>query len=139
MSRLFLAVLFTATATAALPCYAADLTIRVEGVASAAGDIKVAIYNSADTFLSKPVHGVAAPAHQGTVELKVPGLPAGDYAFAVYHDADNNGKMDRNMMGIPTEDYAFSNNAMGKRGAPRYEDARIALPEGGATATVNLR
>jgi uncharacterized protein (DUF2141 family) len=47
--------------------------------------------------------------------------------------------MDRNMVGMPTEDYAFSNNAMGKRGAPRFEDARIVLPEIGATATVNLR
>jgi uncharacterized protein (DUF2141 family) len=43
------------------------------------------------------------------------------------------------MVGMPTEDYAFSNNAVGKRGAPRYEDARIALPAAGAVATVNLR
>ncbi|MYM80947.1 DUF2141 domain-containing protein [Duganella sp. FT50W] len=135
MYRLIIALLFAA----ALPSHAADLTIRVDGVASVDGDVKVAIYNSAETFLAKPVGATAAPARQGTVELKVSDLPAGDYAFAVYHDANNNGKMDLNMMGIPTEDYGFSNNAMGKRGAPRYEDARIVLPEAGATATVNLR
>jgi len=137
MSRLILTMLFAA-ASIALPCHAADLTIRIEGVSGAAGDIKVAIFNAPDTFLGKPLRSVAAPAHDGTVQLVVPDLPAGDYAFAVYHDANDNGKMDRNMMGMPTEDYAFSNNAMGKRGAPRYEDARIALPETGATATVNL-
>lgn len=135
MSRLILALLFAA----ALPCHAADLTIRIDGVAGADGDIKLAIYNSAESFLAKPLRGLAAPAREGSVELTVADLPAGDYAFVIYHDANNNGKMDRNAMGMPTEDYAFSNNAMGKRGAPRFEEARIALPEGGATATVSLR
>lgn len=135
MNKLMLALLFAAT----LPAYAADLTIRIDGVASADGDIKVALYNSADGFLSKSVRGLQAPAHAGTVEVKVADLPPGDYAFAVYHDANGNGQMDRNMVGMPTEDYAFSNNAVGKRGAPRYEDARIALAASGAVAVVNLR
>jgi uncharacterized protein (DUF2141 family) len=135
MNQLMIAVLFAAT----LPAYAADLTIRVDGVASADGDIKIALYTSADSFLSKPLRGLQAPAHAGTVEVKVDDLPPGDYAFAVYHDANGNGKMDRNMVGMPTEDYAFSNNAVGKRGAPRYDDARIALPAAGAVASVNLR
>jgi uncharacterized protein (DUF2141 family) len=135
MSRLILAVLFAA----ALPCHAADLTIRIDGVSGAEGEIKLALFNSADTFLARPLRSLAAPAHDGTVQLVVADLPAGDYAFAVYHDANNNGKMDRNAMGMPTEDYAFSNDAAGKRGAPRYDDARIALPASGATTTVNLR
>ena len=139
MSKLMLALLSAATFSATFSAHASDLTIRIDGVASADGDVKIALYNSADTFLAKPLRGVQAPAHAGTVEVKVADLPPGDYAFAVYHDANGNGKMDRNMVGMPTEDYAFSNNAMGKRGAPRYEDARIALPAEGATATVSLR
>ena len=135
MSRLILAVLLAA----ALPSHAADLTIRVEGVANAQGDVKVAVFNSAATFLAKPVRGAAAPAQEGTVQLTVSGLPAGEYALAVYHDENSNGQMDRNAMGMPTEDYAFSNNAMGKRGAPRYEEARTPLPEAGAATTINLR
>ncbi|MBV7534826.1 DUF2141 domain-containing protein [Duganella sp. sic0402] len=135
MSKLILVLLFAAV----LPAHAADLTIRVDGVANAEGNIKVAIFNSADTFLAKPVGGAEAPAREGSVQMTVKNLPAGEYALAVYHDANNNGKMDRNMMGMPTEDYAFSNNALGKRGAPRYEDARFALPEAGAAAVVNLR
>lgn len=135
MSKLMLALLFAAT----FPCHAADLAIRIDGVAGADGDIKVAVYNSAETFPGKPLRGAVAQAHEGTVQLTVAGLPAGDYASVVFHDANNNGKMDRNEMGVPTEDYAFSNNAMGKRGVPRFEDARIVLPESGATAVVNLR
>lgn len=135
MSRFISALLFAA----ALPCFAADLTINVDGVASADGQVMVAVFNSADSFLGKPVRVAAAPAHEGAVQLQVAGLPAGDYALAVYHDANGNGKLDRNSVGMPTEDYAFSNDAFGKRGAPSFADARIALPADGAIARVNLR
>ncbi|MHA4871477.1 DUF2141 domain-containing protein [Duganella sp. PWIR1] len=139
MSKLTFPLLAAVLAAAALPAFAADLTINVAGVSGADGQIMVAVYNSAETFPSKPVRGLAVPARDGAVQVKLSGLPAGDYAFAIYHDANNNGKLDRNPVGMPTEDYAFSNNAVGKRGAPRFEDARIALPADGASTSVNLR
>ncbi|MYM22061.1 DUF2141 domain-containing protein [Duganella sp. FT135W] len=135
MSRLMIALLFAAAA----PSFAADLTINIDGVSSAEGQVMVAVFNSADTFPAKPLRAAAVPAHEGTVQLQVTDLPAGDYALAVYHDANGNGKMDRNSVGMPTEDFAFSNNAFGKRGAPSFEDARIVLPASGATTRVNLR
>ncbi|WP_343731582.1 DUF2141 domain-containing protein [Duganella sp.] len=135
MSKLILTALFAAAA----PVFAADLTINVEGIASAEGQVMVAIYNSADTFPTKPVRALAVPAHAGSVQLVASDLPPGDYAFALYHDANGNGKLDRNPVGMPTEDYAFSNNAMGKRGAPRFDDARVSLPADGASTTVSLR
>jgi len=137
MSKLMFATLFAAL-SAVLPAFAADLTIDVEGVASADGQVRVAVFNSADTFPVKPVRAVGTPAREGKVRLVVADLPAGDYAFAVYHDVNGNGKLDRNAVGMPTEDYAFSNNAMGKRGAPGFDDARVVLPAGGASVGVNL-
>jgi uncharacterized protein (DUF2141 family) len=130
----FLAFLFTAAGASA-----ADLTITVEGVASADGQVLVALYNSAETFRGKPYRARMAPASAGAVTLEVKELPAGDYAFAVYHDANRNGKLDLNAVGMPVEDYAFSNNAMGNRAAPAYDDARFQVPAGGAAVSVNLR
>ena len=124
---------------ASAPSRAADLTIAVAGVASAQGQIMVALYNSADSFQVQPFRAIAVPATAGTVRVPVKDLPAGDYAFALYHDANGNGKLDRNLLGMPTEDYAFSNNAMGKRGAPAYEAARFQLPAAGAVVNVSLR
>ena len=66
-------------------------------------------------------------------------LPEGEYAFAVYHDANANGKMDKNLIGMPTEDFAFSNNAMGKMGPPDYASAKFAMPAAGATVRVSLK
>ena len=99
----FLAFLFAAASASA-----ADLTITVEGVASADGQVLVALYNSAGTFRGKPYRARMAPASAGAVTLEVKELPAGDYAFAVYHDANRNGKLDLNVVGMPVEDYALS-------------------------------
>jgi uncharacterized protein (DUF2141 family) len=66
-------------------------------------------------------------------------VPAGDYGIALYHDANGNGKMDRNAMGLPAEDYAFSNNALGNMGPPSFEQARFPVPQAGTTVTVSLR
>lgn len=118
---------------------AADLTVHVDDVKAAGGRIEVAVYNSAGAFLKTATGaaGTAASADANTVVVK--DLPAGDYAFAVFHDANSNGKLDKNMLGIPTEDYAFSNNALGKMGPPSFEQARFTLPAAGATLRVSLR
>ncbi len=51
-------------------------------------------------------------------------LPAGTYAVAVYHDVNDNGKMDRvPFVGLPLEPYGFSNDARGAFGAPSFADA----------------
>ena len=118
---------------------AASLTIRIDDVRSADGTLKVAVYNSAGAFLKKSLTAAGAKAVQGSTTVIVNDLPAGEYAYAIFHDANGNGKMDTNMMGIPTEDYAFSNNAFGKMGPPKFDDAKFTVPEAGLNATVSLK
>lgn len=118
---------------------AADLSIRVDDVKPAGGSIKVAVYSSTETFLKTPAGFGGAAAAGDAVTVVVKDLPPGEYAFAVFHDANSNDKLDRNPLGIPTEDYAFSNNALGKMGPPSFEQARFTLPADGATMRVSLR
>jgi uncharacterized protein (DUF2141 family) len=118
---------------------AADLTIHIDDLKAAGGNIQVALYNSAGTFMKSAAGSgkTAAAKDANTVVLK--DLPEGEYAFALFHDANANDKLDKNAFGIPTEDYAFSNNALGKMGPPTYEAARFTLPAAGATMRVSLR
>jgi uncharacterized protein (DUF2141 family) len=118
---------------------AADLTVQIDDVKSSEGFLSVAVYNSADTFLKKPLTGVRTQATKDGKSVVVKDLPAGEYALVVFHDVNQNGKMDRNMMGIPTEDYAFSNNAMGNMGPPSFEAAKFQVSEAGASTKVSLR
>jgi len=50
-------------------------------------------------------------------------IAPGTYAIAAIHDENMNGKLDTNLMGIPTEGYGFSNNAKGLVGAPSFSAA----------------
>lgn len=138
-SPLFATLFAVLTAAVALPAGAANLSISIEGVASADGQLMVALYNSADTFRGKPYRAVCVPAAVGTVTVEIKDLAPADYAFALYHDANQNNKLDTNLSGMPVEDYAFSNNAMGNHSAPGYDAARFALPAGGAAVKVSLR
>lgn len=117
---------------------AADLTVHIDDVKSADGNVMVAVYQ-ADTFLKQPLKGNGAKAATTGNTIVFKDLPEGEYAVAVYHDANSNGKMDSNVLGIPTEDYGFSNNAMGKFGPPKFDAAKFTVPAAGATLRVSLK
>lgn len=52
-------------------------------------------------------------------------IPKGDYAIAVFHDENNNGKLDENFLGIPKEGYGVSNNVLPKMNKPKFEAAKF--------------
>lgn len=139
MRHLLATALCTCALLSASLASAADLTIRIDDVGSADGTVEVALFDSAGTFLKKSVTAAREKAAKGSTTIVVKDLPAGEYAYAIFHDANANGKMDKNMMGIPTEDYAFSNNALGKMGPPRFDDAKFALPAAGLNTVVSLK
>ena len=81
------------------------------------GAVMVVLYDSEADYAGGPAVGhrrldVAAGERTATFE----GLPAGDYAAKAFHDVDGNGEMATNPFGMPTEPYAFSNNAVGNMG-----------------------
>mgnify|MGYP001341725204 CR=1 FL=1 len=65
-------------------------------------------------------------------------LPAGQYAIRMYHDVNGNGEMDTNLMGIPSEPFAFSNNAQGRFGPASWEDSVFDIAGQNVTHSVRL-
>lgn len=103
------------------------LTVAVSGLKNNSGTVKVGLYNSDGTFLKTTYKSVASKIKDNNAVVIFDNLPAGEYAISAYHDENNNGKLDKNMMGIPSEDYAASNNAKGFMGPPAYKDAKFVL------------
>ncbi len=105
------------------------LTIIVDGVKSSSGFIAVAVFADEDSFLEedKAFTGVFAKAELGATRIEIPNLPNDRYAISIFHDENNNGKMDTNFIGIPKEDYGCSNNASGFMGPPKWSDAKFEL------------
>ena len=106
----------------------ASLTIEVSGVKERKGKLQVALYNSAKDFPeTEPYRGeVLNITADNELQVVFKDLPPGDYAVAVYHDKNSNGKLDKNLLGIPVEDYGFSNDTRGTRlSAPSFDDAKL--------------
>ena len=103
------------------------LTIAVSGLKNNSGTLKGGLYNSDGTFLKTTYKSVASKIKDNKAMVTFDNLPAGEYAISTYHDENNNGKLDKNMMGIPSEDYAASNNAKGFMGPPAYKDAKFVI------------
>lgn len=134
---LLLAAAVCATTFAAGSASAGAIEVRVQGV-TAKGKVLVAICDKA-TFLKDCAYSGSAPAKAGETVVTVDGVPPGAWAVLSYQDENDNGKLDRNVLGIPKEPYAFSRDARGRFGPPSFEDASFELRDEKAVTTIKLR
>ena len=120
---------------------APELRISFTNLATPRGKLYVGIYNTANAFMQpdKAVWKAIVPVEKmGSLDLTTADLPPGVYAVSCFHDVNGNGKLDTNLLGIPTEPYGFSNNVRPTLRAPRWEEARFELPPAGRSLSIRL-
>jgi uncharacterized protein (DUF2141 family) len=78
------------------------------------------------------------PARDGETVVTIEGVPPGTWAVLAYQDENANGELDRNLIGIPSENYGFSRDARGRFGPPSFDDAAMPIRAEAAAATVRL-
>jgi len=132
-----LPALALAPALLAGPGWAADLTVRIEGVRSATGTVVVCLWDAPATFpdcgRSQPAGVRSVPAAKGAVAVRFPGLAPGTYAVSVLHDENGNNRMDTGFLGLPREGFGASNlDRLPRAAAPTFDDARFELRGDGA-------
>ena len=103
------------------------LIVEISGLKNATGNVYIAVYDSDSTWLSEEMVqgkkvGIVDALDGDLVRTELQ-LPLGSYALSVFYDSDDDGELDTNFIGIPKEPIAMSNNAVGKFGPPKYEDA----------------
>ena len=104
----------------------APLTVNISSVKSDKGKMMFALFHKADGFPGthqKAFQLKETKTVKGTTTVTFENLPAGTYALAVFHDENNDGKLNTNVVGIPREPYGFSNNARSAFSAPSFKDA----------------
>ena len=114
------------------------LTVVVQGVKSDQGLLHMGLYDSDKEFMKTRWQSKGSKAKVGEVQVVFEHVPPGTYAISVFHDANENGKLDSNFAGIPKEGFGFSNNAMGMFGPPSFEEAKFAF-EGEKKIEIMLR
>ncbi len=116
----------------ALPAGAAELLVKVSGIAEGSGRIGCALFKSAEGF---PMDNSAArqvwlPADAKGVICRYSDLLDGSYAVAASHDLNGNRKVDTNFLGIPTEAWGVSNNVRPLLRAPGWNEAVFSVADG---------
>lgn len=112
-------------------CYSQQhtLTIEIEGFENDKGQLVLGVCNKKENFLKEFAYGDVVKIKNKKATVVIKNLPSGEYAISLFHDVNSNNILDKNMFGIPSEDYGFSNNASGTFGPPKYEDAKFNLNE----------
>ncbi len=136
MKRLAAAMLLVAQAAQA---QGSVVEVTVTGVRNANGHVLVAVCDKA-TFLAEtcPYRGRAA-AKAGAVTVRITGVPPGIYAAQAYQDENDNGRIDRTLLGIPKEGIGFSNDAPMRFGPPSFAAAAFSLGAAGGAIQFALR
>lgn len=104
------------------PC---QLVVKVKNIKNIKGNLMLGVYNQGEKFLKKEVVSGDIKIDGNSMTYTFDGLDKGFYAVSIFQDENENGKLDSNFMGIPSEPYAFSNNAKGMFGPPSFEDCRF--------------
>ena len=119
-----------------------DLVVKIANLKNTEGQVGILVFNKKDGFPSerpKALRDVLIPITGNTVEYTFTDLPYGQYAVTVMHDANKNRKLDKNILGIPKEGNAVSNNAVGKMGPPKYEKAVFEFQKDKQSIQIKLR
>ena len=107
----------------------ANLHVTVNNLKSTKGQVIIAVFDSPEDYLKKPVDERAVPVNDdltGIAEFN--DLPPGTYAVVAYHDKNNNGDLDR-LLVMPREAYGFSNGARGTFGPARFKSAAVSVED----------
>ena len=110
----------------------ADLRLTIDNIRSTEGMIWIGIYDSKENFMVQErarVEGYQIE-QVGQLHLSLDDLEPGTYAIAVFHDENNNGHLDQNAVGIPTEPYCFSRKPKSKWRAPRFGEVAVQIKRG---------
>ena len=100
----------------------ATLTVEFNITKYNKGSMFFALYDSKAGYMKTAVYSTKVKVTDKKAVVVVENLAHGTYGFSFFHDVNDNGKLDKNFIGIPKEPYGFSNDEKGTFGPPDFED-----------------
>jgi uncharacterized protein (DUF2141 family) len=143
---------FALASLVAMPAQAGDFKVTILGVPSNSGALMIGLYDNAESFQRAIVNstkvgllndkerliGVTMRAKIGAKSIGFTQLAAGRYAVIVFHDQNDDGLLDEDLIGTPTEAYGFSNNVTSVFSAPSVDAAAVTLGSAAQSASISL-
>ena len=116
-----------------------ELTIEVDRLLNSQGEISIGLYDNANSFTkpSKVYKGAHIRISDSKLRYTFADIPNGVYAISLFHDENENNKIDKNFLGIPTEGYGFSNNIRPTFRAATFDESKFDL-KGNKTIIIHM-
>lgn len=107
--------------------YMGKLIVVITGFDNEEGNCRFALDNSKSVYEGEDSVwiGQVLPIINKKVVVEIDTLKFGEYAVRIFHDENENEKLDTNFLGIPTEAYGYSNDASDWFGPPSWEKAKF--------------
>lgn len=136
MRCFLLAVMLSGVAS---PAFAEEITISLQGVKKNTGSVVLCLWDKDDGFPNcekgKPLRRIVVPARSTSARFE--NVLPGTYAVSAFHDANGNGQLDSNFIGLPLEAVGMSNNPKLK-GPPRFKPTQFRVA-GATTISIKLQ
>ncbi len=116
------------------------LTIIISDFSNDEGDCWFAINNTEEIYEREDTVwiGKILSIKNKEVIVTIDSIVYGEYAVKVFHDENRNGELDTDILGIPSEDYGYSNDASGWFGPPSWEKAKFIFNEPEMTIRISV-
>jgi len=116
-----------------------NLVIEIDKLLNTQGKISIGLYDNANSFAqhTKVYKGVHIRFSNTKIRYTFTDIPNGLYAISLFHDENENEKIDKNFLGIPTEGYGFSNNIRPTFRAASFDESKFEL-KGDKTIIIHM-
>lgn len=110
------------------------ISVKINGFEHNRGKVFLMLLDENEREIGKKI--VAISGKSAIAEFSLPSL--GFYAVKVFHDENNNQKLDTNLVGFPKEKWGVSNYVKAKLGPPVFKKMLVEVRENTSIA-INLQ
>ena len=111
--------------------FSGELLIIIKNIKNIDGFMHIALYNDKNNFPKQEGKFLGLKKKTELIlneGAKIENLANGKYSVAIFHDENGNNKFD-SILGIPLENFGFSNNPTIYLGPPSFEETSFFLNE----------
>jgi len=106
------------------------IEVSMSGFENNEGKAMIGLFIEEETFLREPEMTLSSKIINQKSEVTFTDIPDGIYAISVYHDENDNDKLDLVMGILPKEDNGTSNNPNTVMGPPKWKDSIFEVKNG---------
>jgi uncharacterized protein (DUF2141 family) len=118
----------------------AELEVRLERLRNGRGSVHLCLTRDPAHFpnCGRDPAALKRSVSADVATIRFTDIPPGEYALAVLHDENRNGRLDT-LVGIPREGFGFSRSPAVLLGPPRFDQVRFGIANGFTRQTVRMQ